>query len=331
MSKLRAWLQLFRVPNLLTVPGDPLAGFFLVTGGRLDARIAAAIGASLCLYAAGLVLNDLADQREDARDRPNRPLPSGAVSRGVAILVTGNLMIFGVGLSAFAGFLPLLMGVGLLLGIILYNFFTKRVPVLGAINMGMCRGMSVLVGAAAGLGPNSETVAIGMLFEPVSHALAVFFYSLAVMGQQLPFLHALGAAIVVAIYIAAVTNLARYETQPTFPRFPRFLPLAALLLGYVVLKQVTGPLLRDPSPTVWVIALIMGGGLTAQIMREPPPPLPPRIGGFIRILPILQASFCVVPNVLGRFPKTPESLICAMALLLCVPLHAWLSRKFYAS
>ena len=35
-SKLGAWLQLLRAPNLLTVPGDPLAGFCLVWAGSPD-------------------------------------------------------------------------------------------------------------------------------------------------------------------------------------------------------------------------------------------------------------------------------------------------------
>ena len=66
----RTWLQLVRAPNLLTVPGDPLAGFLLATFGVLRAQAAFAVGASLCLYAAGLLWNDLFDLEEDRRERP---------------------------------------------------------------------------------------------------------------------------------------------------------------------------------------------------------------------------------------------------------------------
>ena len=83
-SKLRAWLQLFRVPNLFTVPGDPLAGFLIATGGHLDTRALCAVLASLAIYAAGLAMNDLADFAEDKSERPKRPLPSGAIPRGTA-------------------------------------------------------------------------------------------------------------------------------------------------------------------------------------------------------------------------------------------------------
>ena len=315
MSKVRAWLQLFRVPNLLTVPGDPLAGFLLASGGRLDGRVVAPLIACLCLYAAGLVLNDLADHKEDARERPNRPLPSGVVSRGAAVLVSGNLIIFGLGLCVIAGPPVALMGFGLLLGIFLYDFFTKKIA---------------LVGAAAGMGPDITMISTGMALEPLSPAFALPFYALAPIGHRL-FIFSLAAALIVAIYIAAVTNLARYETQPAYPKFPRWLPLAAIFFGYIVLKQATGSLFRDPSPTIWVIAIFMGAVLTSELMKVPPPFLPPRIGGFIRILPVMQAALCVAPSVAGRLPKTPESLVCAGVLLACVPLHAWLARKFYAS
>ena len=87
-KKLRAWLQLFRVPNLLTVPGDPLAGFLIAAGGRLDSRAACAVVASLAFYAAGLAMNDLADFAEDTRERPKRPLPSGAIPRSTAWTVS---------------------------------------------------------------------------------------------------------------------------------------------------------------------------------------------------------------------------------------------------
>ncbi|MEA3189035.1 MAG: hypothetical protein QOD99_2865, partial [Chthoniobacter sp.] len=73
--RLRTWLQLFRAPNLFTVPGDPLAGYLLVVRGSFNGAVLPAIGASICFYAAGLLMNDLADFAEDRRERPERPLP----------------------------------------------------------------------------------------------------------------------------------------------------------------------------------------------------------------------------------------------------------------
>ena len=73
-----AWAQLLRLPALCTVPGDALAG--AASSGRAPNRgTALAVGSSLCLYEAGMALNDWADRETDARERPERPLVGVAV------------------------------------------------------------------------------------------------------------------------------------------------------------------------------------------------------------------------------------------------------------
>ena len=328
---MKAWLQLFRVPNLFTVPGDPLAGFLIATGGRFDTRALCAVLASLCIYAAGLAMNDLADFSEDTRDRPKRPLPSGAIPRNTAWFVTVNLVVLGLVLSYLAGPAALLMGIGTVMGVVLYNFLTKKIPVIGALNMGVCRGLSLLLGAAAGLGPDPvmlDSASKLDVFQPVLSAILV---ALAPSSGQRFFVFAIGAALLIAIYIAAVTNLARFETRRDYPKIARILPLAALLIGFVILNQATDTMLRDQSPALWLVAIMLCAMNTAELMREPPAPLPPRIGAFIRILPVMQAALCVLPSVPGPLRKTPASLLAALALLACVPIHAWLGKKFYAS
>ena len=328
---MKAWLQLFRLPNLFTVPGDPLAGFLIATGGRLDLRALCAVLASLAIYAAGLAMNDLADFAEDTRDRPKRPLPSGAIPRNTAWFATVNLTLLGLAFSFLAGPQALLMGIGTVLGVVLYNFLTKKIPVIGALNMGVCRGFSLLLGAAAGLGPDPQMLEAASnlaFFQPV---LAALLTALAPSSGQRFFVFAIGAALIVSIYIAAVTNLARHETKRDYPKLARMLPLGALLIGFVILKQATDTLLRDQSPALWLVAIILAAMNTSELLREPPAPLPPRIGAFIRIMPVMQASLCVLPSVPTALHKTPASLLAALALLACVPIHAWLGKKFYAS
>ena len=328
---MKAWLQLFRLPNLFTVPGDPLAGFLIATGGRLDLRALCAVLASLAIYAAGLAMNDLADFAEDTRDRPKRPLPSGAIPRNTAWFATVNLTLLGLAFSFLAGPQALLMGIGTVLGVVLYNFLTKKIPVIGALNMGVCRGFSLLLGAAAGLGPDPQMLEAASnlaFFQPV---LAALLTALAPSSGRGAFVFAIGAALIVSIYIAAVTNLARHETKRDYPKLARMLPLGALLIGFVILKQATDTLLRDQSPALWLVAIILAAMNTSELMREPPAPLPPRIGAFIRIMPVMQASLCVLPSVPTALHKTPASLLAALALLACVPIHAWLGKKFYAS
>ena len=149
---LHTWLRLFRAPNLFTVPGDPLAGYLLASGGAVSGRVFLGIGASLCLYAGGLLLNDLCDLEVDRRERPNRPLPGGDMGVGTVRLAAFLLGVAGLGCCAAAGAATAAVGVGLLLCVVLYDAGVKNFALIGPVNMGLCRGLSVLAGSTAALG-----------------------------------------------------------------------------------------------------------------------------------------------------------------------------------
>ena len=100
-AKLYGYLELVRVPNLFTAVADVLAGY-LYAGGRLqDWETILPLGlATACLYAAGVALNDVHDASDDAQQRPQRPIPSGRVSRPAAIILCAILFTVGLGLTA---------------------------------------------------------------------------------------------------------------------------------------------------------------------------------------------------------------------------------------
>src|SRR5262245_24632863 len=76
-----AYARLFRLPNVFTALADVAMGYFFIERAiaRLDVFLAL-LGASACLYTAGMVLNDVYDLEIDRRERPSRPLPSGRIS-----------------------------------------------------------------------------------------------------------------------------------------------------------------------------------------------------------------------------------------------------------
>jgi hypothetical protein len=330
--KARAWLQLFRAPNLFTVPGDPLAGFLIASGGVLDARVLPAIVASLCIYSAGLAMNDVIDLKEDLAERPNRPIPSGAISRNAAISAILALCFLGIGtLHAGLGPRAAVVGVILLITVWLYNFTTKSLPFVGALTMGTCRGISLILGAVAAQGPEGFLLYIA---EYMPTSVGMLTPILLMMKQRADWglFGAVTMAVAMTFYIAAVTNLARHETKPVVPKLARMLPLGAVFIGYLFLKQFTGRILIDPSPTLWLVAVVLCMIQTSELMKIPPRPVPPAIGGFIRLMLVMQAALCVMPdNIHGGFPKSPASLLCAFLLLAMVPLSAWAGKKFYAS
>ena len=224
MASARPLLQLLRPPNLFTVPGDPLCGALLANHGVLSWRIVPAVVVSLAAYCAGLVVNDLVDYSEDLRDRPKRPLPSGAVSRRMAVSLALFFIAIALAAAACVNRLLLLLTALLLAEILWYNLLAKKNAFIAPIAMGICRGLSVLVGAAA-CGPLPPT---SFILHPSSCA----------------------AAVAITLYIAGVTALARTET-----RNPRIPPLIGSLIRGLLFIQAGFCLLAGGSG--WAAATLL--------------------------------------------------------------------------
>ncbi|GAB3998994.1 hypothetical protein GCM10029992_26480 [Glycomyces albus] len=87
-------------PRARSVPGDAVAG--AAAAGCLNRRTAGIAAASVCLYWAGMAANDWADRELDAVERPTRPIPSGRVGPGQALLAAGGLTATGLAIAAAA-------------------------------------------------------------------------------------------------------------------------------------------------------------------------------------------------------------------------------------
>ena len=142
---MRDWLRFLRAPLAPTAAWDALAclALALTAAGRplssvrpLDALLLALT--SLCLYAFGMGLNDVADRARDRRLAPDRPLPSGAISVRVA---TGVMVLLGaLALGIGGGPAGSREAVALALGLAaLYDLFLKRWVVPGVLAMGGVR------------------------------------------------------------------------------------------------------------------------------------------------------------------------------------------------
>src|SRR6516165_7659972 len=97
---LKPYLQLVRLPNVFTAAADSLAGWLLVEGGfDGPGQWVPLVLASACIYAGGIVLNDVFDYEIDRVERPGRPLPSGKVGRGFATVLGSFLLGAGLALA----------------------------------------------------------------------------------------------------------------------------------------------------------------------------------------------------------------------------------------
>ncbi|MFE3031109.1 UbiA family prenyltransferase [Streptomyces canus] len=153
-SRARAWAELLRLPALFTVPGDALAGA-AAASARPTSRTLLAIASSLCLYEAGMALNDWADRDVDAVERPHRPLPSGRVHPAAALGAACALTGAGLTLAACAGRPALTVAVPLAATVWAYDLALKNTPA-GPFAMATARGLDLLLGAAATAGGDSS-------------------------------------------------------------------------------------------------------------------------------------------------------------------------------
>ncbi len=150
MSRFNDYLELVRAPAVLTVLGDTLAGGS-AAGHPLGGRRMTLPLASACLYAGGMALNDYADRATDARERPERPIPSGRITAPNALAAAAALTVAGLGLSAAGGGRrAIAVGLPLAGAIWTYDLLAKNHAVSGALTMGACRALDVLMGAGTG-------------------------------------------------------------------------------------------------------------------------------------------------------------------------------------
>lgn len=196
---LEPWARLVRIPTVFTILADVSAAFLLVAHGPQPlGRMAAIVGAGVMFYWSGMIFNDLFDVEEDRRERPSRPLPSGAIAVSTARSAAILFMALGIVFAVLSGFIPAEgfattwrpagVAIALAIMILLYNGPLKSTP-LAPMAMGTCRVLSFLLGASPVLLAGQDVPVYG--FEN----------------------HVLGAAIGFGVYIMGITLIARDEAK----------------------------------------------------------------------------------------------------------------------
>lgn len=151
--KLRTALQLGRVSNLPTVWTNTLAGAVLAGASGLGMEFVLMLLAFSLFYTGGMFLNDAFDAEFDAAHRPERPIPSGAVSGQMVFragfgMMLGSMLLLawvGFGFGARTGIWPALAGAALAAAITYYDWNHKKTK-FSPVVMGLCRVL-VLLGA----------------------------------------------------------------------------------------------------------------------------------------------------------------------------------------
>nr|WP_154924143.1 UbiA family prenyltransferase [Microbacterium testaceum] len=149
MTRVADHLDLVRAPASLTVLGDAVVGALSArgSGGDSPLRGGALAASSVCLYSAGMALNDWADADLDALERPERPIPSGRITRSRALAVGVGLTALGIGSAFAAGRASGLVPLALAGALWAYDLVFKPTAA-GPVVMAVCRGLDVMMGAA---------------------------------------------------------------------------------------------------------------------------------------------------------------------------------------
>jgi 4-hydroxybenzoate polyprenyltransferase len=283
-------LRLCRIPNVFTAFANVVAGVVLARGGGFESRDTLLVAASGALYCSGMVFNDLFDRDIDARERPERPLPSRAVSVAAAAALAIALMSAGVVLAALLA--PRSAAVAALLAgaILLYDALLKKTWA-GPLAMGLCRFLNVLLGLTA---------------APVSSA---WYWA---------------APSAAGLYTASLTFVARDEVGGSSRRRGRaFVVIMVLLLVLLLLVLLARKVSAGSAPTPalpFLLALLAGGAwLFGPLWRDVSGPVIGRaIGGGILLMPALDATLLAG---LG-YPR-------AAAVVLALAGPAYLLRRRY--
>ncbi|MEU2262023.1 SCO3242 family prenyltransferase [Streptomyces sp. NPDC019645] len=295
--RLVAWAELLRVSALFTVPGDALAGAAAAGAHPDRRRTLLAIGTSLCLYEAGMALNDWSDRDEDAVDRPHRPIPSGRISPAAALTAAGALTTAGLAIAARAGRAPFTVATALAAAVWAYDLRLKHTA-SGPAAMASARALDLLLGAAA--------------TRPRDTARA--------LRAALPH------AGLLAAHTWAVTTVSRHETQGGSTTAP----LAALATTLAITSTTTRHALRTAArgrlpaaghTTTALTGLAYARTALTPLLHaalNPSPPLTQRaVGAGIRAMIPLQAALAARAGAPGT----------GLALLGLAPLARRLARK----
>lgn len=293
------WLRLGRVSNLPTVWSNTVTGALLGWIGLHNgaqvatqsypgvAQLVFLMLAFSLIYTGGMFLNDAFDAAIDARERPDRPIPAGLVSRkqvflsGFVLLLLGVLTVALVAMSSTDNFAAtdrhpvrspiaaIVAASALVAMVVLYDMWHKNNP-LSPLLMGLCRVLVYVTAAFAVTGFNLST--------PL-----------------------LSGVVALLAYLVGLTAIAKQENLQSVSSF---WPLALLFMPPVIAVWLTAEL------SVLLISLVvlfaLWTGYVVRVLVENKPGAIPRCVGMmiaaISLVDMLMVAAVAV--IVGRNAET---------------------------
>ena len=292
MQKTFALLRLMRPANIITAVSDILAGIAVsgyFSGAYSFSPILLLTVATIGLYGGGVVFNDVFDAALDSIERPERPIPSGIVSKKEATLLGAVLLLAAVvaaGLVHTVFFTTtVLLAIATAAASLIYDRWSKHHVLLGPLNMGLCRGLNLLLGVSIipaavpqfwylGLVPVIYIAAITMISRGEVHGgkratlySALVLYA-TVSGAILSIAMAHGTKLLtrvcIALFLAMILPpLFRAIRQPVGPRIGK--AVKAGVIGLILMNASWAAAFGFPYITLIIIVLLPLSLLLAKL------------------------------------------------------------------
>ncbi|MBE7170305.1 MAG: UbiA-like protein EboC [Williamsia sp.] len=199
-----------RPANIITSIADVLAG--VAVAGYFTRSLSFNLTPVLllcfstaCLYAGGIVFNDVFDVETDRIERPERILPSGQITVAGAALLGSLLLMAGIVSAAVCSLVSGAIALAIALAALLYDKWGKHHPWLGPLNMGVCRGLNLLLGLSI---VTSALAQWGLIaFVPVIYIYSITMISRGEVsgGERKPLYVAMVLYLIVILSIAVLS------------------------------------------------------------------------------------------------------------------------------
>ena len=249
VEKRLGYIRLMRPANVVTAVADVLAGI-AISGYYLGSVNVTALMllciSTIGLYSGGIIFNDVFDAALDKIERPERPIPSGLITVKEATVFGAVFFAIGVVAAGFCNLASFILAVSIVIACLTYNKWAKHDKVWGPLNMGLCRGLNLLLGIS--------------ILPP--------------QLQQWWFL-----AIIPIIYIASITMISRGEVHGGSKKS---LYLAAFLYVIVIGSVLTISYIKGNLLIAFVFLIPFTWMIFDPLMKAIQQPIGPNIGKAVK-------------------------------------------------
>jgi len=260
---LTGFLQLMRPANIVTAIADILAGIIIsayFTSPEYSLiPVFLLVLTTIGLYGGGVVFNDVFDAELDKIERPERPIPSGLISKKHATVLALLLLVMAIisayfvhkeGLLSISVFLAFIIAIAA----VVYDKWGKHHPLLGPVNMGLCRGFNLLLGMSIVPAAVIQYWWLGIF--PIIYIAAITMISRdEVHGSKRKTLYA--AAFFYLIVLAAISWFAYKKTNQLYAVW--FIVLFGIMIFLPLSKAIKDPVAKNIRKSVkaGVLAVIL--------------------------------------------------------------------------